>query len=155
MAHGVERVGRQIAPALVIALASTIAGGLVAAVTARTASEKASWAAAYLVLVGGVATLGLALGRGFLSADRASGRSLAAELTVWVVGNALVFAGTLVDLTWLVDVGGALLVIALVLVVLGVRHGAGPRWARGVFTALVVILLVSIPTGLVLARLGS
>lgn len=153
--HGVERVGRQIAPALVIALGSTVAGGLVAAVTARAASEKTSWAAAYLVLVGGVATLGLALGRGFLSPDRASGRSLATELIVWVLGNALVFAGTLVDLTWLVDVGGAVLVIALALVVLGVRHGAGPRWARSVFTALVVILLVSIPTGLVLARLGS
>jgi hypothetical protein len=136
-------------------LASIIAGGLVAAVTARAPSEKASWAAAYLVLVGGVATLGLALGRVFLSAERASGRSLATELTTWLAGNALVLAGTLVDLTWLVDVGGALLVVALALVVLGVRHGAGPRWARGVFTALVVILLVSIPIGLVLARLRS
>jgi hypothetical protein len=151
----VERVGRRIAPALLIALASTVAGGLVAAASARTASEKSSWAAAYLVLVGGVATLGLALGRGLLSPGRPSGRMLAAELTAWLVGNALVLVGTLADLTWLVDVGGALLVGALALLVLGVRRGPGARWARAVFTALVAILLVSIPVGLVLAQLGS
>jgi hypothetical protein len=153
--QAVERTGRQIAPALVIALGSTIAGGLVAAATARVASEKTSWAAAYLVLVGGVATLGLALGRGFLSPARASGRSLGVELLSWVAGNALVFVGTLVDLTWLVDVGGALLVAALALIVVGVRRGPGPGWVRGAFTGLVVLLLVSIPVGLVLARLGN
>ena len=111
-----------------------------------------SWAAAYLVLVGGVATLGLAVGRGFLSPDRASAGRLTGELAAWLLGNAAVVVGTLADATWLVDAGGAVLVVALALVVLGGRGGRGPRWVRALFSALVVLLLVSIPVGLVLAR---
>lgn len=146
---------RRIAPALVIALASTVAGGFVAAATAHAPTEHASWASAYLVLVGGVATLGLAVGRGFLSPERLSADRLAGELSAWVVGNALVVIGTLAGLTWLVDVGGALLVVTLALVALGVRGGRGLGWLRAVFTALVVLLLVSIPVGLVLARVRA
>ena len=145
--------GRRVAPALAIAAASTIAGGLVSAATARTPTEHASWAAAYLVLVGGVATFGLALGRGLLSPGRPSGRALVTELVGWVVGNALVLVGTLAERTLLVDLGGLLLVIVLALSALGVRHGRGPTGVRRAFTALVVLLLVSIPVGLVLARL--
>lgn len=148
--------GRRIVPALAVALGSTIAGGLVAAVGAHAPSEHASWASAYLVLVGGVATLGLALGRGLLSPDRspdrATARRLALELGTWSVGNALVIGGTLGAVTWLVDLGGALLVVALALVVLGVRGGRGLGRVRALFAGLVALLLVSIPVGLVLAR---
>lgn len=144
---------RRTAPALVIALALTVAGGFVAAISAHAPTEHASWTAAYLVLVGGVATLGLAVGRGSLSPDRVSLGQLAGELAAWLVGNALVVIGTLADTTWLVDAGGAVLVVALALVVLGVRGGRGPGWIRAVFSALVVLLLVSIPVGLVLARI--
>ncbi|WP_347352150.1 hypothetical protein [Intrasporangium sp.] len=145
----VQRIG----PALVIALASTIAGGLVAAASAHAPTESASWAAAYLVLVGGVGTLGLALGRGFLSPDRVERARLSGELVAWLAGNALVVVGTLAELTWLVDVGGVLLVVALALVALGVRGGRGPGWLQALFAALVTVLLVSIPVGLFLARL--
>lgn len=144
---------RRIAPALLVALLSTVAGGLVAAVTAHAPTEHASWASAYLVLVGGVATLGLALGRGYLSPERVSARRLGGELALWLVGNALVVIGTVGEVMWLVDLGGALLVVALALVALGVRVGRGPRSLRAGFSALVVLLLVSIPVGLVLARL--
>ena len=125
----------------------------VAGITAHAPTEHASWAAAYLVLVGGVATLGLAVGRGVLSPDRAPAGRLTGELAAWLTGNAAVVVGTLADTTWLVDAGGAVLVVALALVVLGVRGGRGPRWVRALFSALVVLLLVSIPVGLVLARL--
>lgn len=145
--------GRQVGPALAVALASIVAGGLVAAATARNPSEQSTWASAYLVLVCGVATLGLGLGRGFLSPGRPSEPALAREFGTWIVGNVLVIVGTLAKLTWLLDLGGLLLVVALALVVVGVRRGPGPRWVRAGFTFLVVLLLVSIPVGLVLARL--
>lgn len=144
---------QRISPALAVALVCTIAGGLVAAVTAHAPTRSASWASAYLVLVGGVATLGLAMGRGILSPDRVPGGRLTGELATWLAGNALVVIGTLAELTWLVDVGGALLVAALALVALGVRGGRGPGWLQGLFAALVAVLLVSIPVGLFLARL--
>lgn len=144
---------RRVAPALAVALASTVAGGLVAAATAHAPTEHASWASAYLVLVVGVATLGLALGRALLSHGLSSGRRLLVELGLWLAGNALVMVGTLADVTWVVDVGGALLVAGLALVALAVRRGRGPGWLRAVFAGLVVLLLVSIPVGLVLARL--
>jgi hypothetical protein len=100
-----------------------------------------------------VATLGLALGRGYLSPERVWTRRLGGELALWLVGNALVVIGTVGEVTWIVDLGGALLVVALGLVALGVRGGHGPRSLRAGFSALVLLLLVSIPVGLVLARL--
>ncbi|MDN5790745.1 MAG: hypothetical protein L0H25_07745 [Micrococcales bacterium] len=145
--------GRQVGPALVVAVASIIAGGLVAAATAQIPSERTSWATAYLVLVCGVGTLGLALGRAFLSPGRPSDIALAGEFGTWILGNALVLVGTLAELTWLLDLGGLLLVVALALVVVRIRRGPGPRWVRAGFTSLVVLLLVSVPVGLALARL--
>lgn len=143
---------RRVAPALVFALAALVVGGMVAAITAHAPTQPATWASAYLVLVGGVATLGLALGRGFLSADHAPGSRLVGEFTVWLLGNALVLVGTLTEATIVVDVGGVLLAIALALVALGVRRGPGPGWLRALFVALVVFLLVSTLVGLVLAH---
>jgi hypothetical protein len=80
---------------------------------------------------------------------------------VFALGNAGVVVGTLIDTVWLVDVGGALLVVALALMVWGVRAGveAVPHrpqaWVVALlwlYRVLVVVLLVSIPVGLVLAR---
>ncbi|MEO7130044.1 MAG: hypothetical protein ABIZ07_01545 [Dermatophilaceae bacterium] len=144
---------RRLGPGLTVALASVIAGGLLSAVTARAPSRNASWAAAYLVLVVGIATLGLVLGRGFLSREQPSDRTLLGEFSAWLVGNALVLVGTLSEQTWLLDLGGLLLVTVLALTVLGVRRGPGLRWVRVGFTSLVLLLLVSIPIGLILARL--
>lgn len=64
-------------------------------------------------------------------------------------------AAYLVGLTSLVEVGGALLAVALALLIRGVggarQHGAWPLYTYRVF---VIILLVSIPIGLLLARAG-
>ncbi len=63
-------------------------------------------------------------------------------------------------MTFLVDVGAAVLVICLVLLVVGVRgadveHGPRRRrWALYGFRLLVIVLLLSIPVGLLLARIG-
>ena len=141
------------APFLGIGGACVIAGGFTAAVTAHAPTENATWVAAYLVLVAGVAQIGLGAGQAWLADQRPSPRLLAGELITWNLGNGAVIAGTVSGVTLVLDVGGALLVIALALLLAAVR---GPRWTGWplvLYRALVVLVLVSIPVGLVLAEL--
>jgi hypothetical protein len=141
------------APFLGLGGACAVGGGLVSAVSAGAPSQHSAWAVAYLVLVAGAAQVGLGLGK--LLTTRRPGAAAIAELASWNAGNACVLSGVLLPLTPLVDLGGALLVVALVLAVHGVR-GARPvgpaRALLHAFRLLVVVLLVSIPIGLVLAR---
>ena len=149
----------QLSRALPLTLTGAIciaAGGMVSAVTASTPSENASWSAAYLVLVAGVAQVGLGMGQALLSSRPVTRRMVAAQFTAWNLGNGAVITGTLVDVVWLVDVGGALLVVALTLVLLSVRKGVPHRtWLLHGFRLLVAVLLVSIPIGLLLARVEN
>lgn len=147
-------------PFVLLGVACVVAGGLVSAATALSPSEHGAWAAAYLVLVGGVAQVGLALGQALLAPRPPSPAVVRAEFAAWNLGNVSVLVGTLARLPWLLYLGGVLLVVALGLVVLGVpgRRGAAsaaPRWRLDwplfAFRALVMLLLVSIPVGLVLA----
>lgn len=132
-----------------------IVGGLLAAVTHPLGWQAhGSWAAAYLVLVVGVAQLGLGVGQAWLSERLPGRRHVAGELTGWNLGSALVILGTLLARTWVVDVGGALLVVALALFVLAVRGWAGtPTWAWWAYRLLTLVVLVSVPVGLVLSAL--
>jgi hypothetical protein len=142
-------------PFVVLGVACVVAGGLVAAATAPAPSEHGSWTTAYLVLVAGVSQIALGVGQALLAPRAPSRRIVAVEFSAWNGGNAAVVAGALSNITPLVDTGGALLVVALALLIRGVR-GAGQRgrWALYAFRLLVVILLVSIPIGLLLARTG-
>lgn len=157
MSYGTAGV-RQAAPAIVVGVVCIVAGGLVAAVTAPSPTEHGTWAAAYLVLVAGVSQVGLAVGQALLTARTPAARTRAAELVTWNVGNAAVLTGTLTGTVWIVDLGGALLVAALALVVVAVhRHpvregGRSQALARRAFQLLVLLLLVSIPIGLWLGR---
>lgn len=144
---------RRVWPALVLALLCVIAGGLVSAVTAHAATQAASWAAAYLVLVGGVGTGGLAVGRGLFSRVEPTRARLGSELTTWLLGNALVLTGTLLTPAWLVEVGSVLLLVALVSVVAAVYRGGGAAILRRLFLTLVIVLLVSIPVGVLISHL--
>lgn len=149
----IDRAVAQTWPALVIALLSVIAGGLLSAVTAHAATQSASWAAAYLVLVGGIGTGGLAIGRGMLSRGEPSRRRLILELAAWIFGNVHVLAGTLGGPPMFVEIGSAFLVGTLISVLLGVWKGPGHRALRGLFLTLVIVLLVSIPVGILLSNL--
>ena len=140
-------------PFAVVGSAAVIAGGLVAAFTASVPSEHGAWAAAYLVLVVGVAQLVLGVGQATLAPGVVPINRIVLELAGWNAGSAAVLGGTLLGAVWLVDVGGVLLVLALVMLALGVR-GADRRW-RGrllAYRCLAGVLLVSVPIGLVLAR---
>ncbi len=148
-------------PWLAFGVATVVAGGLVAAVVAHDPSEKPVWASAYLVLVAGVGQIGLTLGRTLLAARPPASGAVARDFVVFALGNVGVVVGTLIDVVWLVDVGGALLVVALALMVWSVRGAAGAAlygtsgWLVGLlwtYRVLVVVLLVSIPVGLVLTR---
>ena len=142
-------------PLFAVGGAAIVAGGLVAAATAPSPSEKGSWAAAYLVLVVGVAQIGLGAGQAALSTATLSTRILGTETIGWNVANAAVMAGTLSNVVSLVDIGGTLLVATLAMFATQVRGGeaafGGRRWPTYVFRGLVVVLLISIPVGLVLA----
>lgn len=140
-------------PFIALGAVSIIAGGLVAAVTAISPTRHATWAAAYLVLVVGVAQLGIGIGQALLAPKAPSSRLITAELLTWDIGNAGVIAGTLMNRVALVDLGGALLAISLVLFIFGARgHTGRNRWPLYLYRALITIVLVSIPIGLIISR---
>ena len=64
--------------------------------------------------------------------------------------------GTVLGAPLLVDAGGALLVVTMVLMLRAVgRRAQGPTWLLCVFRAALVVTAVSIPIGLVLAHLRA
>lgn len=146
---------RRALPFFVAALVCVIAGGLLAAATAYVTTQKTAWATAYLVLVGGVAQAVLGAAMGWL-AQHARMPLTWAAFVLFTLGNIGVLAGQLSGLLPLTFAGGALLVIALALVIAATRRGAPAHpvllWA---FRIVAVILAVSIPTGLVLAAVGA
>ena len=78
------------------------------------------------------------------------------QLLSWNAGCLAVIGGTLLAAPLLVDAGGALLVVAMVLMMRAVGRGAhGPAWALWLFRAALVVTVVSIPVGLVLAHLRA
>ncbi len=143
------------APFWIVGTACVIGGGLVAAVTAHAASQPSSWSAAYLVLVGGVAQIGLGFGSVALAPRIPSRASRIGILALWNIGNALVITGVLMSRNLLVDAGGITLVIALVLALRTIRRSTGPTFLRRAYWLLAIVLGVSIPIGLVLAHIGG
>jgi hypothetical protein len=139
---------------------AVVAGGLLAAVIAQAPTEHATWAAAYLVLVWGVAQVGLGMGQG-LCAGRLSTALVVAQVTGWNVGCAAVVVGTVSGVPAVADVGAVLLVVALILFARGLTGGPArrrvgvPAWARWSYGLLITVLLVSIPVGLIVLRLRA
>ena len=137
---------------MLVGAVGVIAGGLVSAAGASSPTRHLAWAVAYLVLVVGVAQICLGLGQAVLG-ERSPSRSFTTvEIVAFNLGNAGVLIGTLRETPWLVDVGGAALIVALVAFMLGARGRTEPRWLRYLYWFVIVVLLISIPVGLVLAR---
>ncbi|HET9647805.1 MAG TPA: hypothetical protein VFP34_06190 [Microlunatus sp.] len=131
-----------------------IAGGLVAAVTGPTGFRAGSWVAAYLVLVAGVAQIGLGVGQRLLAVRAPSPSMVVVELFAWNAGSAAVVTGTLTGSALVVGVGGAGLAAALGLFLYHVRRSRSHRrWQLMLYRGLAALLAVSIPVGLFLSVL--
>lgn len=144
---------------IVTAAVCVVAGGLLAAATAYMTTQKTAWATAYIVLVGGVAQAGLGGAVAWLR-PAAPPRMARQTWALWNLGNAGVLGGQLAGVLLLTDIGTALLVVALALVLVAVgshRYRGGSQHHRGVLAAfqfLVILLAVTMPIGVVLAHLA-
>jgi len=100
--------------AAVAAIASTVTG-----------LDWLHWTAVHLALLGGVSQLVLGAGQffscAFLATDPPSRRLIGAQLLAWNAGTALVVVGVPTATTPLVNAGGCLLAVGLVLFAAGLR----------------------------------
>lgn len=128
------------------------AAGLLAAVTASIPQRQILWAIAYLVLVVGIAQIGLGTGQAWLAERRNGAPLLTAQFLAFNLGNAGVIGGTFADTSLLVDAGGVFLIVSLILFVWGTRGSAKSR-LKTLYWILLAILIVSIPIGLILSHL--
>lgn len=131
---------------------SIVAGGLIAAVTGPTGWDHGSWVAAFLVLVAGVAQIGVGAGQAQLAPAGPALAFTAVECVVWNASCATIIAGTLLSSPVTVSIGSALLVAALGMSMLAVRGSGGqPRLLLWSYRVLLIVLLVSIPIGIALS----
>lgn len=129
-----------------------ILGGIIAAVTSPMELYRGSWLAAYLVLVCGVAQAAMGRAQESLPSRTVPRVAWRWQFLGWNAGNALVIAGTLRQTLPLVYAGGLLLLAVIATAAWVLRGGVTRNWGW-LYAALLVILAVSIPTGLVLAHL--
>ncbi len=138
-------------PLLAAGSVAIIAGGLAAAVTGPTEWDHGSWVAAFLVLVTGVAQIGLGTGQAQLAPVTPGIGFAAVECALWNAGCLAVIVGTLLSAPIAVSIGSALLVAALGMSTFAVRGTGGRRLLLVLYRALLIVLLVSIPIGTTLA----
>lgn len=137
-----------------IGTACIIAGGMVAAVTGPLDLAHGSWLAAYLVLVGGVGQCAMGAARLLAPARSSAAARGWTQVGAWNTGNALVIAGTLASLPLIVDLGGLVCMVGLAMALLHSRRLPG-TWFSWPYRAVLALMLVSIPVGLVLAHLRA
>ncbi|MGB6057391.1 MAG: hypothetical protein WBF71_03935 [Microthrixaceae bacterium] len=130
-----------------------VAGGMVAAVTGPLDLHDGSWLAAYLVLVGGVAQIGLGLGQSALAQVVPDPKLIHRELLSWNLGNGVVVIGSLIGSAILTSVGGLILAVALWSFLTGVRliRASAPGVLLVVYRGLATFVLLSIPVGLAMS----
>lgn len=145
-------------PFLIAGIAYTIAGGMLAAATAFTTTEKTAWATAYIVLIGGVVQVALGAALATL-APEADAKWKWGIFGLFNVGNIGVLVGQLTATVLLTDVATVVLALSLVgAFVATTRGAAGASQAHRklllAFRILLVFLAVSMITGIVLAQIG-
>lgn len=130
-----------------------IAGGLVAAVNGAAAFAHASWLAAYLVLVGGVAQIALGVGCLTLPEPHCPPRLRALQLGLWNIGVLGVAAGVLANLFGVVLGGCVVVAGALVCFAAGSGPADDPGRTRVLaYRLLIAALAISVLVGGVLAH---
>lgn len=129
---------------------------MLAAVTGPLQLSKGSWAAAYLVLVAGVAqyVMGVAV-KHWHRAGSTTQRWW--WFGLWNLGHIGVLTGSVAGVTIIVFAGSALLVAALVLAFLATFRldGAAHRMLLLGYRIMLVLLAISIPIGVVLSAIRN
>lgn len=138
---------------VLVGTAAVVAGGLVSAVTGPTGFADGSWVAAYLVLVAGVAQVGLGGGQALLGDRMVSGRRRGTQLLTYNAANLAVLAGTLTGSVVVVAAGGGLLLISLALFLTAVRRSRTHPWYLAFYRLVIALLVVSVPVGVLLSVL--
>lgn len=158
---------RELSPAsvlTVIGCCCVVLGGLVAAVAEPLDLARGSWVAAYLVLVGGVAQCAMGHARSWTAAAAQPRRWGWVQIGAWNLGNTEVIGGTPAGRAPVVDLGAVLLVVAVAIALRSKRSRTAPAapgpavtrvhpFAHRAYRALLVVLVVSIPVGMVLSHL--
>lgn len=140
---------------IVVGGAAITAAGVVSAATAFAPSYLASWAVAFLVLVAGVAQVTLGIGQALLASRLLARTLIISEVLLFNLGCAGVLLGQLLALRVFTVLGSLLLVASLALL-FRATWGSAPegrsRLLLFAFRAVLLILLISIPVGLFIAR---
>ncbi|MDN5880579.1 MAG: hypothetical protein ACTHWW_00790 [Arthrobacter sp.] len=146
-------MNRTATPFLVIGGLGMLLGGLFSAISAASPSYLAAWAVAYLVLVVGVAQVVLGLGQARLAVKTPSEGFVSAEVLTYNLANIAVLGGSMFSLTLLTWIGAGLIVVAMGLFIWAARGAASEqRWWLYGYRAMIVIILVSAPIGIILAN---
>lgn len=139
------------AAGMAIGVACIILGGLIAAITGPLQLEKGSWVSAYLVLVAGVIQYALAIQEKILDAPQQPVGRLWTRNLLWTAGNAVVILGAFTDLQFFVGLGGLALIAVLVMCLLHTK-GARRQGLAWLARALYLVVVLSVPVGLVLTQ---
>lgn len=137
-----------------LGFAAIAGGGLLAAFSAKRPSRLAGWASAYLVLIAGLAQVGLAYGWSRLLPPDAMLPRLG--MVLFDLGNVLVLAGTVKRYRaghagQAVRAGGACLLAAM-LPLLGAQNYRDFSWTLVWYLAIIAIILIGMPIGLLLSH---
>lgn len=137
----------------IISLLAVICGGILSAFSARKPTRRTAWLSAYLVLIVGMVQLGLAASLQRLGLSEST--ATVVGFVAYNLGNIGVMAGTMLRGKMkaspvLVNTGGLLLAVAMVVLVQEVRQSPLSVLSVGLFI-LVALILVSMPIGLILS----
>lgn len=143
---------RMALPFLVVGTIGVVAGGVVAAFTGPAGWERGSWAAAYLVLVVGVAQVGMGAGQAILASHAPKWARLGLECVLWNGASGAVIVGALIEVPYLVGIAGVALLGAVGLFASAPRTTSRRyRWAARGYRFVLIVLTVSTPIGIAMS----
>lgn len=139
----------------VLGYGAIIAGGLLAAFSASNPTKLTAWASAYLVLVVGLLQIGFSYSLKHLL-QKSAQKNIVWAFVIYNLGNAGVLLGTALKndsshVSWLINAGGILLTVAMLIFIYIARVGKR-SWQLTLFYVMTIIILISVPIGLILAR---
>lgn len=138
---------------IAVAIVAIVAGGVISAFSARRPSRFVMWLTAYLVLVVGIVQIGLVFSYRLMNLP--TEWPIALGFILFNLGNLAVMFGRWLKgrssrARFIVYTGGILLAIAMIIMG-GLAFTVSFSWTQVLFLSLVIIILVSMPIGLILS----